>query len=43
MKVFLMMRFSDASLPTRVLATLCHPIGSLITEGKFCSDNSVSE
>jgi hypothetical protein len=42
MKVFLMMRFSEAPLSTRVLATLCHPIGSLTTKGKFQLDSFVS-
>jgi hypothetical protein len=35
MKVFLMMRFTDASLSIRVLVTLCHPIGSLTMKDKF--------
>jgi hypothetical protein len=42
MKVFLVMRFSKASLSTRVLATLCHPIESLIMKGKFRLDSYVS-
>jgi hypothetical protein len=42
MKVFLMMRFREAPLSTRVLATLCRPIESLITNGKLCSNNYVS-
>jgi hypothetical protein len=41
MKVFLMMRFNEAPLSIGVLATLCHPIGSLTTKGKFRSDSSV--
>jgi hypothetical protein len=35
MKVFLIMRLREALLSTRVLATLCHPIGSLTMKGKF--------
>jgi hypothetical protein len=42
MKVFLMMRFNETLLSTRVLTTLCNPIGSLTMKGKFYSDNSVS-
>jgi hypothetical protein len=42
MKVFLMIRFNEAPLSIGVLATLCHPIGSLTTNDKFQSDNSVS-
>jgi hypothetical protein len=42
MKVFLMMRFSEAPLSIRVLATLCRPTESLTTKGMFRSDSSVS-
>jgi hypothetical protein len=42
MKVFLIMRLRDASLSIRVLATLCRPIESLTTKGKFRLDNFVS-
>jgi hypothetical protein len=35
MNVFLIMRFSEAPLSTRVFATLCRLIGRLITKGKF--------
>jgi hypothetical protein len=38
MKVFLMMRFNEATLSINVLVTLCHPIDSLTTNGKFLSD-----
>jgi hypothetical protein len=39
--VFLMMRLSEAPLSMRVLATLCRPIRSLTTKGKFRLDNFV--
>jgi hypothetical protein len=42
MKVFLIMRFNEAPLSINVLATLCRPIVSLTTNGKFLSDSSVS-
>jgi hypothetical protein len=42
MEVFLIIRFSDAPLLIKVLATLCRPIGILITKSKFPSDSSVS-
>jgi hypothetical protein len=42
MKVFLIMRFKEASLSINVLATLCRLIGILITKGKFLSDSSIS-
>jgi hypothetical protein len=42
MKVFLMMRLSEVPLSIRVLVTLCRPIGSLTTKGKFLSHSSVS-
>jgi hypothetical protein len=42
MKVFLIIRFNEALLSINVLATLCHLIGSLTTNSKFLSDNSVS-
>jgi hypothetical protein len=42
MKIFLIMRFKEAPLSINVLATLCHLIGILTTNGKFLSDNSVS-
>jgi hypothetical protein len=42
MKVFLMIRFNESQLSISVLATLCRPIGSLTTNGKFQSDSSVS-
>jgi hypothetical protein len=42
MNVFLIMRLKEAPLSTRVLATLCHPIRSLTTKGKFRLESSVS-
>jgi hypothetical protein len=42
MKAFLMIRFNEAQLLISVLATLCCPIGSLISNGKFLSVSSVS-
>jgi hypothetical protein len=42
MKVFLIIRFSEAPLSIKVLATLCHPIGILSTKGRFLSDSSIS-
>jgi hypothetical protein len=42
MNVFLMMRLSEAPLSIRVLATLCHLIGSLTMKGKFRLDSFVS-
>jgi hypothetical protein len=42
MNIFFMMRLSEVPLSIRVLATLCRPIGSLITKGKFQLDISVS-
>jgi hypothetical protein len=38
MNVFLMMRLNEAPLLMRVLATLCHSIGSLTTKGNFRFD-----
>jgi hypothetical protein len=43
MKVFHMIRFNDAPSSISVLATLCRPIGSLTTKGKYRSDSSVSQ
>jgi hypothetical protein len=42
LKVFLMIRFNETPLSISVLATLCHPIGSLTMNNKFLSDSSVS-
>jgi hypothetical protein len=42
MKVFLIIKFSDASLSTKVLATLSHPIGILMMKSRFLSDCSTS-
>jgi hypothetical protein len=42
MKIFLMIRFNEAPLSISVLANLCHPIGSLTTNGKFIPYSSVS-
>jgi hypothetical protein len=42
MKVFLIIKFSEAPLSIKVLATLCRSIRILTTKGKFLSDNSVS-
>jgi hypothetical protein len=41
MKVFLIIRFSEALLSIKVLATLCHPIDILTTKGMLLSNNSV--
>jgi hypothetical protein len=42
MKVFLIIKFSEAPLLIKVLATLCHPIGISMMKGRFLSDNSMS-
>jgi hypothetical protein len=42
MNVFLIMRLRKAPLSVRVLAILCHPIGSLTNMGKFRLESSVS-
>jgi hypothetical protein len=42
MNVFLIIKFSEARLSIKVLATLCHPIGILTTKGRFQSNNFVS-
>jgi hypothetical protein len=42
MKVFLIIKFSEAPLSIKVLATLWHPIGILTMKRKFLSDSSVS-
>jgi hypothetical protein len=42
MKVFLMIRFNEAPLSINVLATLCRPISSFTTNGKFLSGSYVS-
>jgi hypothetical protein len=42
MKVFLMIRFNEVPLLISFLATMCRPIGSLVMNGKFLSDSSVS-
>jgi hypothetical protein len=42
MKDFLMIRFNEAPLSIRVLATLCYLIDSLTTNGKFFLDGSIS-
>jgi hypothetical protein len=41
-KVFLIIKFSEAPLSIKVLATLWHSIGILTTKGKFLSDSSVN-
>jgi hypothetical protein len=41
-KVFLIIKFSEAPLSIKVLATLCHPIDILTMKGSFLSDSSVS-
>jgi hypothetical protein len=42
MKVFLMIGFNETKLWISVLATLCHPISNLTTNGKFLLDSSIS-
>jgi hypothetical protein len=42
MKVFLIIKFSEAPMSIKVLATLWRPIGILTTNGRFLSDSSVS-
>jgi hypothetical protein len=42
MKVFLIIKFREAPLSIKVLATLCLLIGILKMKGKFLSDSSVS-
>jgi hypothetical protein len=42
MKVFLIIKFSEAPLSIKVLTTLCHPIGILTMKGSLLSDSSVS-
>jgi hypothetical protein len=42
MKVFLIIKFSEAPLSIKVLATLCRSIRILMTKGRFLSDNFVS-
>jgi hypothetical protein len=42
MKVFLIIKFSEAPLSIKVLATLCRSIGILTTKGRFLSDSSIS-
>jgi hypothetical protein len=43
MKVFLIIKLSEAPLSIRVLATLWHPVGILTMKDRFLSDNSMSE
>jgi hypothetical protein len=42
MKVFLIIKFSEALLSIKILATLCYPIRILMMKGRFLSDSSVS-
>jgi hypothetical protein len=41
-KVFLIIKFSEAPLSIKVLATLRHPIRILMMKGRFLSDSCVS-
>jgi hypothetical protein len=43
MKIFPIIKFSEAPLSIRVLATLWRPIGVLMMKGRFLSDSSMSE
>jgi hypothetical protein len=42
MKVFIIIKLSEAPLSIRVLTTLWRPIGILTMKGEFLSDSSVS-
>jgi hypothetical protein len=42
MKVFLIIKFREALMSIKVLATMCHPIEILTMKGRFLSDSSVS-
>jgi hypothetical protein len=43
MKVILIIKFSEALLSIKVLITLWHPIGILMTKDRFLSGSSVSQ